>query len=160
MILVLSMRGRYNFKGMEGYGDYSEKSYRLHFEEDFSFDKFKSALWKEHLSSSCIIAFDPSYLPKSGKNTPGKGVFYSGCLGKAIGGIGIVDLNNNTAFNYEAVQTPSPKELKAKGKTLVDHYAELIIDRSSELEEISKFLAVDGYFAKKICRKSRYQKGE
>ncbi len=153
LILYLSMRGRYNFKGMERYGDYSEKSYRLHFEKGFNFVKFNSEIWKDCLSENCIIAFDPSYLPKSGKHTPGKGTFYSGCLGKATGGIeigclGIVDLNHNTAFNLETIQTPSPKALKGAGKSLVDHYANVIIDRSFELIKISKYLAVDGYFAK------------
>lgn len=154
IILYLSMRGRYNFKGMERYGDYSEKSYRLHFEKGFDFIKFNTEIWKKHLSKNCIIAFDPSYLPKSGKHTPGKGTFYSGCLGKATGGIeigciGIVDINHNTAFNLETIQTPSPKSLKAVGKSLVDHYASIIIDRSFELIKISNYLAVDGYFAKK-----------
>jgi len=153
IILYLSMRGRYNFKGLERYGAYSEKSYRLHFEKDFDFTKFNTEMWRNHLSDKCIIAFDPSYLPKSGKHTPGKGTFYSGCLGKATGGIeigciGIVDLNHNTAFNLEAIQTPSPKELKTSGKSLIDHYASIIKDRSVELLKISKYLAVDGYFAK------------
>jgi len=153
MILFLSMRGRYNFKGMERYGSYSEKSYRLHFEKDFDFFKFNAELHQSKLSNNCIVAFDPSYLPKSGKHTPHKGMFYSGCLGRAtggieIGGLGIIDLTHNTAFSLEAIQTPSPKELKAKGISLVDYYAQLIIDRSKEIRKISKYLAVDGYFAK------------
>lgn len=153
MILFLSMRGRYNFKGMERYGSYNEKSYRLHFEKDFDFLKFNTLLRELQLSDNCIVAFDPSYLPKSGKHTPHKGIFYSGCLGKAtggieIGGLGIIDLTHNTAFNLEAIQTPSPEELKAKGLSLVDHYAQLIIDRSKQIRRISKYLAVDGYFAK------------
>ena len=153
MILFLSMRGRYNFKGMERYGSYSEKSYRLHFEKEFDFLQFNIELWKSHLSDNCIIAFDPSYLPKSGKHTPGKGIYYSGCLGKAIGGIeigglGIVDIDHNTAFNLESIQTPGPQELKEKGMSLVDHYVSIIIERSAKLSTISKYLAVDGYFAK------------
>ncbi len=153
MILFLSMRGRYNFKGMERYGSYSEKSYRLHFEKGFDFFKFNAELYKLKLSNNCIVAFDPSYLPKSGKHTPHKGTFYSGCLGRArggieIGGLAVVDLTHNTAFNLEAIQTPSPKELKAKGLSLVDYYAQLIVDRSKQIREISKYLAVDGYFAK------------
>jgi len=153
MILFLSMRGRYNFKGMERYGSYSEKSYRLHFEKDFDFLKFNAELHHSKLSENCIVAFDPSYLPKSGKHTPHKGTFYSGCLGKAtggieIGGLGIVDLRHNTAFSLEAIQTPNSKELKALGLSLVDYYAQLIIDRSKAIRKISKYLAVDGYFAK------------
>lgn len=53
------------------------------------------------------------------------------------------------AFNLESIQTPSPKELADQGKSLVDHYAELIIDRWQRLITLSNYLAVDGYFAKK-----------
>lgn len=82
--LYLSMRGRYTFKGMERYGDKCEKTYRLQFEKDFDFLEFNIELSEQHLSSHCILAFDPSYLPKSGNQTPHRGKFWSGCLGKAI----------------------------------------------------------------------------
>lgn len=153
LILFLSIRGRYNFKGMERYGELNEKTYRLQFEQNFDFLKFNQELYQSQLSKHCIVAFDPSYLPKSGKHTPHKGTFYSGCLGKATGGIeigslGIIDLENHTAFNLETIQTPNPKALKAKGKTLISHYASIIIERRKTIESISKYLAVDGYFAK------------
>jgi len=151
--LFLSIRGKYNFKGMERYGELNEKTYRLQFEQDFDFLKFNQELYQSQLSKNCIVVFDPSYLPKSGKHTPHKGTFYSGCLGKATGGIeigsiGIIDLEHRTAFNLETIQTPNPKVLKAEGKTLIDHYASVIIERKEGIESISKYLAVDGYFAK------------
>lgn len=154
IVLFLSMRGRHNFQGMERYGDYCEKSYRLHFEEDFDFMSFNIELCQSHLSDRLILAFDPSYLPKSGKQTPHKGNFWSGIASRAIQGIeigciGVVDLDNNTAFNLESIQTPSPKDLKQDGQTLVDHYCEMLIARSKDLVKISTYLAVDGYFAKK-----------
>ena len=147
------MRGRYTFKGMERYGDRCEKTYRLQFEQKFDFLSFNLELSKIHLSEHCILVFDPSYLPKSGKQTPGKGRFWSGCLGRAvqgieIGGLGLVDIQHNTAFNLECVQTPCPSDLKAKGKTLVDHYADVIIERKDQLSQIATYLAVDGYFSK------------
>lgn len=153
MILYLSMRGRYTFKGMERYGDKCEKTYRLNFEKRFDFLKFNIELSKKYLSKDRILVFDPSYLPKSGKHTPGKGKFWSGCLGRAvqgieIGGLGVVDLEHNTAFNLESVQTPSPSKLKLAEKTLVDHYADVITQRKDELKEIASYLAVDGYFSK------------
>ena len=153
LILFLSIRGRYNFKGMERYGTQNEKTYRLQFEQDFDFLKFNEELYQSQLSKNCIIVFDPSYLPKSGKHTAHKGIFYSGCLGKATGGIeigsiGVIDMEHHTAFNLETIQTPNPKALKAMGKTLVDHYASIIIEPKETLENISKYLAVDGYFAK------------
>jgi len=153
VVLYLSMRGRYTFKGLQRYGDKCEKSYRLQFEQAFDFLSFNVELCKSHLSGHCVLAFDPSYLPKSGKHTPGKGKFWSGCLGKAvqgieIGGLGVVDMKHNTAFNLEAVQTPSPAELKAQGRTLVNHYADLIIKRWEKIAVLSAYLAADGYFAK------------
>ncbi len=51
-------------------------------------------------------------------------------------------------MHLEAVPTPNPKALAAEGKSLVDHDAEVIIQRSGKLEQISRYLAVDGYFAK------------
>jgi len=63
--------------------------------------------------------------------------------------LGAVDVKNNTAFNLEAIQTPSPAQLKLEGKTLVTHYAQVLIDRWEKIVSISNYLAVDGYFAKK-----------
>lgn len=154
IILFLSMRGRYTFKGMERYGEKCDKSFRLHFEKPFDYLQFNLELCKDHLSNHRILAFDPSYLPKSGKCTPHRGNFWSGCLGRAvkgieIGGLGVVDITHNTAFHLESVQTPSPDELKAQSKSLVDHYAELIVKRAEKLADLATYLAVDGYFAKK-----------
>ncbi len=153
VILYLSLRGRYTFKGFERYGEYCEKSYRLQFEKPFDFLEFNNILILENLSRELILAFDPSYLPKSGKKTPNIDRFWSGCLGKAvkgieIGGLGVVDVVQNTAFNLEAIQTPNQTELKSKGQTLIDHYASIIIERKDTLEGLSKYLVVDGYFSK------------
>ena len=153
MILYSSMRGRYTFKGMERYGDKCEKTYRLQFEQQFDFLSFNLEMSKTHLSEHRIVVFDPSYLPKSGKQTPGKGKFWSGCLDRAvqgieIGGLGLVDIRHNTAFNLECVQTPCPSDLKTSGKTLVDHYADVIIERKDQLSQIVTYLVVEGYFSK------------
>jgi len=153
IFLFLSMRGRYTFKGFERYGNYCEKSYRLHFEKGFDFLEFNIELAKSSLSENLIIAFDPCYLPKSGKHTPGIGKYWSGTLGKAtagleIGGLGIIDLDSNTAFHLEAVQTPGLSQRKEDGNTLTDHYAELIVERAPKLEGFTKYLVVDGYFYK------------
>ncbi len=152
-MLYLSMRGRYTFKGMERYGDYCEATYRLHFERDFDFLRFNIELSRESLSAHLILAFDPSYLPKSGKHTPNIDKFWSGCLGKAvkgieIGGLGVVDVDNNTALSLESIQTPDQAELEQRGQSLVDHYAQIIIDRQAQLADLSSYLAVDGYFTK------------
>jgi hypothetical protein len=98
--------------------------------------------------------FDPSYIPKSGNKTEHIGMFWSGCAQKAkrgieIGSFAVVDVKNNTSLSLESIQTPSTKELKEKGMTLINHYALLVIERKDTLERFSKYLGVDGYFAKK-----------
>jgi hypothetical protein len=101
-----------------------------------------------------VNAFDPSYIPKSGKETEHLGKFWSGSSQKVlkgieIGGFAVIDVENNTAFSLESIQTPSTKELKTEGKTLVAHYVSLVIERKEKLISFSRYLAVDGYFAKK-----------
>lgn len=153
-MMYLGLRGRYNFLNMARYGQYSEQTYRNQFSQPFDFIEFNSIMIKSYCSSHLVNAFDPSYIPKSGKKTEHLGMFWSGCSQKAlpgleIGGFAIVDVDNNTAFSLESVQTPASKELKAEGKSLVNHYASLVIQRKDVLLSFSAYLAVDGYFAKK-----------
>jgi hypothetical protein len=153
LMLYLGLRGRYNFLNMARYGDFSEQTYRNQFNKKFEFLEFNSILIKENGSSHLINAFDPSYIPKSGKKTAHHGKFWSGCAQKALNGIeisvfAVIDLENNTGFSLEAIQTPSVKELKTEGKTLVTYYASLVIEREKALLSFSRYLAVDGYFGK------------
>lgn len=153
MTLYLYLRGRYNFMNMERYGTYSEKSYRNHFSEKFDFMSLNKIMVQDHCSEHLILAFDPSFIPKSGKETDHCGYFYNGTASKPMKGLEIgvfaaIDVDNHTGFALEAIQTPSPNELKEQGKTLTDQYAQLVIDRKEPLQELSKYLVVDGYFAK------------
>ena len=153
-MLYLGLRGRYNFLNMARYGEYMEQTYRNQFEKPFDFNEFNTAIIKANCSRHLVNAFDPSYIPKSGKETEHLGKFWSGCSQKVlkgleIGGFAVVDVENNTAFSLEAIQTPSVKELKAEDKTLVNHYVSLVIERKEKLISFSTYLAVDGYFAKK-----------
>lgn len=148
------MRGRYTFQGMSRYGTHCEKTHRLHFEKEFDFLSFNAALCEESLSNHRIIAFDPSYLPKSGQHTPHRDTFWSGCLGKAvkgleIAGLAVVDVDNHTAYSLEAIQTPDRATLEQRGQSLLDHYGQLFTDRKDTLESLSSYVVADGYFAKK-----------
>ena len=153
-MLYLGLRGRYNFLNMARYGEYGEQTYRNQFDKPFDFIEFNTTIIKANCSCHLVNAFDPSYIPKSGKETEHLGKFWSGCSQKVlkgieIGGFAVVDVENNTAFSLEAIQTPSVKELKAEDKTLVKHYVSLVIERKEKLISFSTYLAVDGYFAKK-----------
>lgn len=164
IILFLSMRGRYNFKGMNRYGEYNEMTYHNQFEKAFDFLSFNIELCKDQFKGTVILAFDPSYIPKSGKHTPNVDYYYSGCLGRAargleIGGLAAVSIDDNTAFHLESIQTIGRQKLNERNMTLVDFYAQTIIDAAPQASKVSKCLVVDGYFAKlsfvkPVCEKT------
>ena len=147
-----SISGRYNFINISRYCDYAEQSIRNAFERGFDFFWFNCFLIGEHLSEEKILAFDPSYIYKSGKRTPGLGWFWSGTAQRSLKGLEIgvlacVDVNSRTAFHMEAIQTPNTTE--RKGKSMVTHYVEGLLMRIADLLAISRYLVVDGYFMKK-----------
>lgn len=147
--LFLSVCSRINFLQLERYGSYGEQRYRQQFEQKFDFLSFNTNMVQQHCGNRKAIAFDPSYIPKSGKHTPGVGYFWSGCANAAkwgleIGGIAVLDLDNHTALHLEAVQT-LPKE----DESLLHFYADTLVKRSEKLKEISNIVVVDAFFSKK-----------
>lgn len=163
MLLFISLKGRVNFLQLARYGSLNERSYRNQFEKLFDYLGFNSQLISRVSSGNCIIGFDPTYIPKSGKRTPGLGYFYSGCAGSykrglELGCISAIDVKQNTAYHLEAIQSPAltKKQRELSGKGLIDHYADLLISRMTYILNISKILVVDAYFTKikfinKIC---------
>ena len=152
--LWLGMNCRYVFSNMERWGKMTEKSYRNWFSKFFDWFEFNYALVERYCSEELIVVFDPSYIKKSGKHTYGMGMFWSGVRQRALRGLEIgclafVDVINETALHGIAEQTPSPKELKAAGKTLVTHYVSIIEKHLKDIKAVSRYLAVDGYFMKK-----------
>jgi hypothetical protein len=150
MYLFLAIKGKINFLQFERYGNKDEQTFRNHFEKPFDFLKLNSELVKEHGGGHYTIGFDPCYISKSGKSTPGTNWFWSGCAGSTkwgleIGGICAVDIENHTAFHLEAKQTV----FNSDSDNLVSHYANLLIERKIELQKISKYVVADAYFSKK-----------
>jgi len=149
LLLFLSIRGRINFLQLARYGKYKEQRYRQQFEKPFDFLFFNKELAISHGSGRFAIAFDPSYINKSGKKTPGVGWYWSGCAnstkwGLEIGGLAAIDIDNHTAFHLEAIQT-----LNADDQSLADWYAGIISDRKDILTSLSKYLVADAWFSKK-----------
>lgn len=110
---------------------------------------FNYQLVDRFLSPDRIIAFDPSFLPKSGKCTDGVGRFWSGCAGQVkpgleICGLAAVDLQDKTALHLEAIQVVD----KHEEETMLDYYTSCILSQSSILRKVSKYVAVDAYFSK------------
>lgn len=147
--LFLALRGRYTYLNFERYGQKNELTYRNHHESGFSFRCFNRRLIEKYTGSRRMIAFDPSYVPKSGKHTPGLGYFWSGSASKAkwgleLCGFAVVDISANTALHYFAAQT-----LVEEGQGLMGFYCALLRKQAPELLKMSQYLAVDAFFSKK-----------
>lgn len=139
---------------MSRYMSYSEQAIRNGFERGIEFFQINKRIVLQNCSSELIVAFDPSFIAKSGKKTYGLGHYWSGKdqktkKGLELGCLAAVDVKNETAFHLEGIQTPATKERKKQKVTLIDHYRDFILNKSESLKEISKFIVVDGYFMKK-----------
>jgi len=148
-ILFLSIRGRINFLQLARYGKHKEQRYRQQFEKPFDFLTFNKELVLSSGSGRYAIAFDPSYISKAGKKTPGVGFYWSGCANQAkwgleIGGLAAIDIDNHTAFHLEAVQTLNTDE-----QSLTNWYAGVISARKDTLTAISRYLVADAWFSKR-----------
>jgi hypothetical protein len=147
--LWLCLHGRYNFTHLGRYGSRNESTYRHNFAKSFDFFTFNFYLVKQHLSSDIVIAFDPSYISKSGKHTDGVGNFYSGVAGQVkwgmeASGLAAIDLQNKVALHLDMAQTVN----KDEKETLLGYYASQIIARKDKLLELSKYVAADAYFSR------------
>lgn len=146
--VMLTCRGRHNFENLARYSDLSETTIRNRFAKDFDFLNFNCQLHETLENEERIIAFDPSYLPKSGNKTAGVSKFWSGCAGSVKKGLEIcgfasVGLKSRTAMHLIAEQTIGHKEFK----TLNEFYISLLEKHADELLKISKLFVADAYFS-------------
>lgn len=154
LMLFLSVRHRINFLQLARHSDqYCEHSMRLHFEEYIDLATINQRLIQDHGSGHFILALDASYLPKSGRKTPGLGQFWSGSAQQALWGLevsllSVIDVEQRTAWHLDAIQTPDKAERAAKDISLIDHYAQLVVWQSAITTHLSGYLSVDAYFAK------------
>jgi hypothetical protein len=140
----------------------SEKSFHYAFKWDFDWLEINSSLVEQYCSKEIICAFDPSYIPKSGKLTPGLGWHWSGvqqkmCKGLEIGVLSFIDVAARTAMHANCIQTPTiPKGEKDK---LIPHYVSIIKSSVDVILSKTKYLCVDGYFMKKSFIKPIQESG-
>jgi len=149
--LLLTLPWRANFKQMARWSKRNEGTIHNWFYSDLELVDFQCLLIDKHGSGSYCTLFDPSYLPKSGKCTPGLGRYWSGQAGAVkrgleLGAFAVGDIGHHTSFHLSASLTPSQAELKAEGKTLMGHYVSLVARRKAEIIHFGSYLAVDGYF--------------
>ena len=156
-LAMLIFRGKANFRNLSRYVDMSEKTFSRNFKKEFDFVEFNKMILKPMLSGSGkkILAYDPSFVKKSGKKTYGKEYFWNGSQGQAERGlelslIGIVDVEENKAYALSAKQTPSLQEIKMDDPdaSRVDAYLKQLQDLRPIIPKDISIVAVDAFFAK------------
>ena len=157
MILYMVLPRKINFTQMGRYSDSSEQRFRQLFEREFDRMQFNLFLMRQQFGESArkAIAFDASYISKSGKKTPYIGKFWSGCAsamkrGLEILGIGIVDIDSRDCMMLCAEQTPDKAYLEKQGEeyNLVDWYLDVLRKYRDKLLDITRYIVADAWFSK------------
>lgn len=102
-----------------------------------------------NVKGKTAFAFDPSYISKTGKKTPGVGYFWSGVAGKTkwgleFCGLAVLDLTRKTAFHLFGFQTIDLKD----EETLIAFYVRKLLEKKESLLKISNYMVADAYFSK------------
>jgi len=153
-MLYVSIPSRINFLQLGRYSRFGEQRFRRQFEQKFDFFSFNKALAMPWIGNRRAIAFDPSFIHKSGKYTPGIGYFWSGCAGRTLRGIeilglSVIDADSRLCFHLDAVQTPQTNTLHDNNLSLIDWYAGVIKHKLVQIQSITKYVVADAYFSKK-----------
>ena len=154
LILYMVIPGRINFLQLGRYGKSCEQRFRQNFSRDFDWLEFNLSLSDRILTGNRkAIAIDPSYISKSGKQTPWIGYFWSGTAGQTkrgleILGVGLVDIDNKDCISLQAVQTPDSQTLQSRGANLIDWYLAVLKSMKDKLQTASRHIVADAYFSK------------
>src|SRR4051812_38192363 len=101
---------RYNFLTLSRYGDYPDRAIRQQFAKPLPFVALFDGLYRPLQQKECILAFDPPFVPKSGKHPPGLYKFWNGRHQRAEKGLeagilAVIDVEDRMAYHLEATQT-------------------------------------------------------
>ena len=142
---ILTARGKINFRNLSRFSEVSEETYSRHFAKAFAFMAFNRAVIDEALGkdSERIVAYDPSFIPKSGKKTYGLDYFWNGCHRRAEKGVelatlAIVAIEKNTGFALSTRQTKPTQEITKQEATASPQEA-------SEPDKVKKTAPKKGY---------------
>lgn len=149
VVLFISIKGRINFLQLERFSNRCESGFRYFFERSFDFLSFNKSLIELSVKGKTALAFDPSYICKAGKKTPGVGYFWSGVAGRAkwgleFCGVAVLDVSRKTAFHLFGFQTIDLNDQE----TLIEFYTRKLLERKESLLQISKYMVADAYFSK------------
>ena len=128
MRLMLMLPGRVTFRNLSRYSPYHERTFARWFARDVDFVTLNHAAIVEVVppSHEHILAFDPSFVPKSGKHTYGLDMFWNGAHSRAEKGMELatlawIDVTHNSAYTLSVEQT-SPAPQSGTEETRIDTY--------------------------------------
>lgn len=117
------INGRFNLLNLSRYSPLCRRTFARHLARSFPWGAFNAALVQHAVPASHqkMLALDASFVPKSGKTTPGLGRFYNGCAQRVERGLelsllAVVDLTQNTAYALHAQQTLPEAAAQSKDK--------------------------------------------
>ena len=144
---------RYNFLSLSRYGGYSDRAIRQQFSNPLPFMELFDGLYRPLQQKECIMAFDPTFIAKSGKQTPGLYPFWNGSdrraqKGLEAGVLALIDVEDHMAYHIEATQT-EVVAADEENKGTMEQYAQMITTDKAMLQSYSSVVVVDGYFMKK-----------
>lgn len=153
---VALIPGKVNFTRLSRYGGRTAKTFASNFERTVDWTGIDISLAKDAFGDDkedIAIAFDPSFISKSGKLTYGLGRFWSGVSqrvkrGLEIMAIGALSLKEHACVMLGAIQTPAKEERLKKGHdTMMDWYISLFRTKADELRALSKTVVADAFFS-------------
>jgi DDE superfamily endonuclease len=106
--------GNVNFTNLSRYSEWSERTYRRQYRQEFCFMGLNAQLIEAAIprEATCIGAMDCSFIPKSGKATYGLDWFYNGSASRAQKGleisvIAVIDVEAHRGYSLSVQQTPA-----------------------------------------------------
>lgn len=154
--LLLMLAGRATWRNLSRYSPYHEKTFSRWFAQDIDWVQVNQTAILQGVPAQHeqVLAFDPSFVPKSGKHTYGLARFWNGTHGRAekgleIGVLAWVDVTTNTAYALSVEQTP-PASPAASEHSRIDAYVQHLTRVITAYPLLPlPYLVVDGYFGKK-----------
>lgn len=157
LALILALPGRMTFRNMSRYSQRHERTFARHFAQDFDWPRLNQALLEPVLTAPVLIVTDCSFIPKSGKTTYGLDLFWNGSQARTERGlelsvIALIDQQRREAYTVSALQTPprtdlDPSESLVEGRTAF--YLRQLEQIAPQLPDQARYVAADGYYAKK-----------
>ena len=155
MRLLLMLPGRVTFRNLSRYSPYHEKTFARWCARDFDCVSLNHAAIVEVVAPSHehILAFDPSFVPKSGQRTYGLDMFWNGAYSRAEKGLEIatlawVDVTYNSAYTLSVEQTPPTQSSDAEHTRIDTYLSQIAAAITTPQLQPLKYLVVDGYFSK------------